>query len=117
MSKVDIPANLLAPTTERTQQSLFAFLVTHLIQWAFSQGYEITCGDFFALTGHMKNSVHGNKMAADLNLYQGGKYLTDYLAHKPLGDYWKTLHPLCRWGGDFKIRDGNHYSLEWQGRQ
>jgi len=119
MGKIEIPVHLINPKTERDQQSLFAFLISHLIQWAFSQGYEITCGDFYDTDndgGHMKGSVHGNRMAADLNLFKGGKYLVDSKEHKPIGDYWKTLHPLCRHGGDFKKPDGNHYSLTWLGK-
>lgn len=120
MNKPIIPAHLITPKTERQQQSLFALLIAHLILWAFDQGMEVTCGDFFDADGdggHMKGTVHGHKMAADLNLYLGGVYQEDSRAHKPLGDYWKTLHPLCRWGGDFRKPDGNHYSLEWKGKK
>lgn len=35
--------------------------------------------------------------------------------HYDLGQFWKGLNPLCRWGGDFRSPDGNHYSLEYQG--
>ncbi len=114
---IEIPSNLKTPKTERMQQSLFAFLISHLIQWAYTQGYEITCGDFFDADndgGHMKGSVHGYRMAADLNLFKDGKYLSTTDSHRVLGEYWETLHPLCRWGGRF--RDGNHYSLSWRGK-
>lgn len=60
-------------------------------------------------------SIHQDKLAIDLNLFKGGEYLADNEAHRPLGEYWEGLHPLCRWGGRF--RDGNHYSLEYQGRK
>jgi len=48
-------------------------------------------------------------LAVDLELFKDGAYLTKTEDHKALGEYWKTLHELCRWGGDFD--DGNHYSL------
>ena len=65
---------------------------------------------------HMKNSLHHLGLANDLDLYFNGVYLTRTEDHKFSGDKWKSMHPLCRWGGDFKHPDGNHYSLEWQGR-
>lgn len=42
------------------------------------------------------NSVHKQRLAIDLNLFKGGVYQTSTEAHKPLGEYWKSLHPLCR---------------------
>lgn len=59
---------------------------------------------------------HGNKLALDLDLFINGEYQGTSEAHRPLGEYWKTLHPLARWGGDFQPRpDGNHYSFEYNG--
>ena len=49
----------------------------------------------------------------------------DSMAHKPFGEFWESLHPDCRWGGnwdkdnnpfEFGENDGNHYSLEHEGR-
>ncbi len=113
------------------KQKLFTRLIVKLINFAHENDYEIVCGDFHrsaedaarnaaAGTG-IKNSLHTICLAADLNLFRYGKYLTDSADHKPLGDYWKTLHPLCRWGGDFKDAsgkpkpDGGHYSIEHEG--
>lgn len=59
---------------------------------------------------------HGNKLALDLDLFINGEYQATSEAHRPLGEHWKTLHPLARWGGDFQPRpDGNHYSFEYNG--
>jgi hypothetical protein len=68
---------------------------------------------------HMPNSLHHIGLAADLNLYWEGKYLSRSVDHRELGEWWEKLGdtlglPLC-WGGRFN--DGNHYSLEWQGRK
>ena len=60
-------------------------------------------------------SIHQDKLAVDLNLFKGGDYLEQTEDHRILGEYWETLGPDCRWGG--KFRDGNHYSLEYQGRK
>lgn len=97
----------------REKQSLFVMLVSRLIRWAYLNGYELTFGDAYALSGHMKNSLHGKRLAIDLNLFKDGQYLTRTEDHTPLGEYWESLHHLCRWGGRFK--DGNHYSMEHNG--
>jgi hypothetical protein len=55
------------------------------------------------------------RLAVDLNLFKNGQFLTDSEAHRPLGDYWKSLHPDCCWGGDFSKPDGNHYSMQYGG--
>lgn len=64
----------------------------------------------------VKRSAHLNGLAVDVLLYtKAGDYLTDTPSYLPLGEFWKSLHPLCRWGGDFKKQDGNHFSLEFGG--
>ncbi len=102
--------------TLRQKQSLFAKLIAQLMTWACAQGYELTVGDFNAYDGHRAHSCHYLRLAADLNLFIGGSFLTKTEAHAPLGAYWKSLHPLCKWGGDFTKPDGNHYSLYHEGR-
>lgn len=63
-------------------------------------------------------SLHLLSLAADLDLYLDGMYQPTTEAHHRIGTLWKSYHPLCRWGGDFKPRpDGNHYSMEWEGRK
>lgn len=106
----------------RKKQSLFASLVPRLIDKAISMGYEVTLGDAFrdprlhgALGvklgyGHSK-SGHKIRLAIDLNLFKDGKFLTDGTGHTELGKWWKAQHPDCRWGGDFAIKDYNHYSF------
>lgn len=109
------------------KQRLFTKLAAQLIAWANANGYELTLGDAYRdprVHGDMgskksyssANSSHKERLAIDLNLFKSGDYLTTTEAHKPLGDYWKSLHPDCRWGGDFKRADGNHYSMTHQGR-
>ena len=65
--------------------------------------------------GGIRNSVHQDKLAIDLNLFKNGVYLSSSEDHRLLGEYWETLHPLCRWGG--RWGDGNHYSVENMGRK
>lgn len=112
----------------REKQSLFARLVAKLIEHATELGYEITLGEAYrtpeqaalnAQSGKgIFNSLHTQRLAIDLNLFKDGQYLASSAAHKPLGDYWKTLNAECCWGGDFKpMADGNHYSLAHEGRK
>lgn len=59
-------------------------------------------------------SVHQLGLALDLKLFKDGVYLTSSEDYRELGDWWKTLAPDCRWGGDFP-GDGNHFSIEHNG--
>lgn len=109
----------------REKQSTFVSLVAQLILEANRRGYELTFGEALrtpeqaALNAKkgigIKNSVHLIRLAIDLNLFRDGKYLNKTEDHEPLGLYWESLHPLSRWGGRFG--DGNHYSLEHEGRK
>jgi hypothetical protein len=123
--------------TLREQRCLFTRLTARLIDYANSLGYEVSYEETMrsklqaqanaaAGTG-ISTSLHTIGLAVDLNLYilVNGvwQWQQKSEAHQPLGNYWKSLHPLARWGGDFKDAagrpkpDGNHYSLEWQGRK
>ena len=86
-----------------------------LLIYIYEQGYTATFGDVYALTGHKKNSNHGLRLAADLNLFLEGKWLNKGApmekAHSLIHDYWDSL------GGAKRIsNDLNHYSVEYQGR-
>jgi len=108
------------------KQRLFVKLIGDLIEFAYVRGYEFSFGDAYrdprvhGKVGEKKsyshaNSNHKQRLAIDLNLFKDGVYLTTDKDHEPLGLYWETLHPLCRWGGRFANGDGNHYSIEHNG--
>lgn len=111
--------------TLRDHQSLFVKLLPRLIDFAYAEGYELTLGEAWRTPEqaalNAKNgkgimaSLHIDRLAVDLNLFIDGVYVTGTAAHKPLGEFWESLHPSCAWGGRFN--DGNHYSLSWQGRK
>jgi len=111
--------------TLREKQSLFALLVAELIRHAATLGYAVTFGEAYRspeeaarlakLGKGIKNSLHTQRLAIDLNLFKDGKYLSSTESHRPLGEWWESVHPWCAWGGRFK--DGNHYSLEHEGRK
>jgi len=98
------------------KQREFTACIGHLIEFAYSIGYELTFGDAYRSPtnpdGH-KRSCHRVRLAVDFNLFKDGEYLTETDDHKRLGEYWEELHPDARWGGRFD--DGNHYSFEHNG--
>jgi hypothetical protein len=96
------------------KRRLFTKCLALLIAHALELGYECAiaftkrCAD---CPIGKKNSLHKLSLAADIDLYKDGLYLIKTSDHQELGDYWKSLHELCAWGGDFKNKDGNHYSI------
>jgi hypothetical protein len=95
------------------KQRKFVRMIAELILWAYEQDYELTFGDAWAKTGHMQSSNHYIRLAIDLNLFKNGIYLDKTEDHRPLGEHWEAMGGT--WGGRFK--DGNHYSLEHEGRK
>lgn len=98
--------------TLRQKQSRFAYLVSLLIQFAYTNGYEITLGDAYRdprCNYGSEVSFHKKRLAIDLNLFRSGRYLRSTESHRPLGEYWESLDHECTWGGRFD--DGNHYSF------
>jgi len=114
--------------TLREKQSIFANLAAELIFQAQKMGYAVTLGEskrseeealrLFKLGKGIKNSLHIVRLAIDLNLFKDGIYLDKTVDHKPLGEWWEEQSfgdIKCCWGGRFG--DGNHYSLEHEGRK
>jgi hypothetical protein len=107
------------------KQELFSRCLARLLVYAFDNGYEVRMGQVerskeeaqrLANEGNgIANSLHTQRLAGDLYLFKDGKYLTRTADYKPLGDYWESLHELCRWGGSFN--DGNHFSVTHGGRK
>lgn len=109
------------------KQQLFAQCVAELIAHLLGAGYKVTFGEAYrspqeaarlAQTGAgIARSLHTDRLAIDLNLFKDGAFLRLSEEYAEAGAFWKALHPLCRWGGDFPTRpDGNHFSLEHEGR-
>ena len=103
------------------QQQKFSYYCTMLFKWIYEQpGYSFTFGEayrtpeqavIYAKAGKgIIDSLHCQRLAIDINLFIDGVYQTTTEAYKPLGTYWKSLDPNCKWGGDFITRkDGNHF--------
>jgi hypothetical protein len=105
------------------KQELFSKGLVLLIQYATFIGYEIRMGEVLrskeeATRKGFPNSNHTRKLAADLNLFKDGKYLSKTSDHLRLGKFWESLTGeydgktiVFAWGGRFK--DGNHYSIQY----
>lgn len=103
------------------KRCLFTHNIALLLIWAETQGMDVALdqvkrtqaeADANAASGAgISNSLHLEGLAADILLYVDGVYQTASSAYETLGKYWKSLHPLNRWGGDFAKPDGDHFSM------
>jgi len=71
---------------------------------------------------HMQGGAHYNKIGLDIAFFllEPGKEIqltTWHPVWDEAGTFWKSLHPLCRWGGDFQSKDFNHFSLYHAGKE
>lgn len=96
-----------------TKQAKFVKMISLLVQFAELKGYQLTYGDAYrdprCKYGHPK-SYHRKRLAVDFNLFKDGVWLEDTENHTFLGEFWESLDPRNRWGGNFtSFKDGNHY--------
>lgn len=103
-------------------------MVAELIRSVYARGFELTFGEAYRTEEQQRmhveagksrtmNSRHRDRLALDLNLFNGGEYITDAEAYRPLGEMWEALGG--RWGGRFGLRpseygakvgwDANHF--------
>jgi hypothetical protein len=93
-------------------QRIFAVHVVELLKKCWECGFEVTLGEvqrplemqqIYVKLGRSKtmNSQHIKKLAIDLNLFLDGKICTREQI-RPLGDFWESLDPLNRWGGNWR---------------
>ena len=102
------------------EQRIFTKNVGKLIAFAYEKGIELTFGEayrtseqqqIYLRTGKTKtmNSNHLRRLAVDFNFFKNGILTYDWKEVKVIGDYWESLHPKNRWGGDWNknnIKDG-----------
>ena len=96
-----------------TEQAAFLQDAAKLIIKAKEMGFTVTGGELqrtleqqhiYLNSGRSKTmaSNHLLKCAIDLNFIKDGKIISDVALLKPLGDWWETLNPKNRWGGNWK---------------
>lgn len=105
------------------KQIIFSLNVADLIHYANSKSIGLTFGDayrhpylqkYYIDTGKSKtmNSKHLKRLAVDFNFFINGKLTYNKSDLKCLGDYWESLHPKNRWGGNFKnFTDTPHFEM------
>jgi len=99
------------------KQRIFTRNIAKLIAYAYDElCFELTFGEAFRTneqqliyvqSGRSKtmDSNHMKRLAVDFNVFKNGNLTYDWKDIKPLGDYWETLHPQNRWGGDWNKND------------
>lgn len=107
--------------TLHERQITFAKNVATLIGYIFLKDYQMTFGEAYRTpeqaelnakkgTG-IKDSLHCQRLALDINLFKNDKYLTDTQDYEFLGVFWESLNKSNRWGGRFSNKDGNHFEM------
>jgi len=57
-------------------------------------------------------SLHADRLAIDFNFFIDGELTYDHDKIKPLGDYWESLDPNNKWGGNFNgFQDVPHFQM------
>lgn len=95
------------------EQAAFLLDMCKLIQYATEQGWMVTGGELYRTpeqqeiyvkTGRSRTmaSNHLRRCAIDLNFFKNGQLVWDKQQLAPLGQYWESLNPKNRWGGNFK---------------
>ncbi|KKK87036.1 hypothetical protein LCGC14_2757250 [marine sediment metagenome] len=107
------------------QQFEFAKDISLLEQWMIKHGYKFTYGEAWrtdtmqklyydmGLSKIEERGPHGDRLARDYNIWVDGQWIglliktdKDYFRIKkilqPIGDYWESLNPLNRWGGNWR---------------
>ena len=109
-----------------TEQAEFLLDAVKLILKASEMGFTLTGGELYRTveqqhiyiqTNRSKTmaSNHLLRCAIDLNFFKDGKLTYDIPLLKPIGDYWESLHPKNRWGGNWQtFKDVPHFERNVQ---
>ena len=105
----------------RTEQSAFLRNVVSLLEYAWSQGFEVTGGELYRTKeqqgiylawGRSKtlNSQHRKRLAIDLHFFKSGTMILEKSRLQDIGDWWESIDPHNRWGGNWtSFYDGGHF--------
>ena len=103
------------------EQAEFLRHVCLLIDRATKAGFVVTGGELYRTpeqqqihvrAGRSKTmaSNHLRRCAIDLNFFIDGKLCYDVEKLRPLGEFWRSLHPKNDWGGFWRsFKDTPHF--------
>lgn len=110
------------------KQKAFPVFLSRLINQLTMQGYSVTLGEayrppetamLYQMQGKgIKNSLHTQRLAIDLNLFRNNEYLVTTKDYEVAGIIWEgySVGELkCIWGGRFEKPDSDHFSIEHDG--
>lgn len=111
--------------------------VAKLIEFAEKNGFKLTGGELYRTTpqqlmyfygrtlkevggtvelvddrrkSHTMQSNHQRRLAIDVNIFKNGKLTYEKQELQAMGDYWESLSPHNRWGGNFiSFTDTPHF--------
>lgn len=107
-------------------QIIFSLNIADLIHFANSKSIGLTFGEAYRTefqqaehlrTGKSKtmNSNHLRRLGVDFNFFIDGKLTYNKKTLQDLGDFWESLHPSNRWGGNFKsFIDTPHFEMNFK---
>ena len=115
--------------TKNEMQHVFLGNAARLIRWMQEhyRGFWVVGGELWRTPEQARrnadrgigsgNSLHLERLAIDIPMVDREKkaLVTDSGFYRPAGEFWKSLHPMNRWGGDIP-GDGNHFSMSPDGR-
>lgn len=95
--------------------------------WAQEHGYMLTGGELKRTkeqqalyygrgASDTMESLHLLSLAQDYNVFVNGKLTYEKEALQPLGDYWESLNPKNRWGGNFRLKNGKNDTPHFERR-
>jgi len=102
-------------------QQIFSKHIARLIHRAELLGIDLTFGEAYRTEyqqaeylrtkkSKTKFSNHLKRLAVDFNFFIDGKLVYKHPLIDNLGEYWESIDPLNRWGGNFKsIKDSPHF--------
>ena len=119
--------------TLNEKQLIFPVLLGKLLTFAADNFISLKMGETWRTPEQAKlnakkgvgivNSLHIDRIAVDLLVFKllAGKWVWLKVGNEPeyrrLGLFWKSLHPDCAWGGDWKKPDPGHFSIRHGGRE
>ena len=107
--------------TLREEQTAFSKDIHKLQGYLLDNSYEWTDGECYRTQKQQEwyveqglsktlKSMHLKRLARDINIFKDGSYLLSKDTLQHIGDYWESLDPKNRWGGNWiSFQDCPHF--------